>query len=84
MSNLSVNGHWYWHDISFRNLPKSLNFMGSQASKIVRVSKMASSVSSAEVQQLIKDAIAKDKVVIFSKSYCPYCNLAKEVSIDII
>ncbi|CAB3234099.1 unnamed protein product [Arctia plantaginis] len=40
---------------------------------------MANSVSSVEVQQLIKDAISKDKVVIFSKSYCPYCDLAKEV-----
>ncbi|KAJ8959754.1 hypothetical protein NQ314_006183 [Rhamnusium bicolor] len=28
---------------------------------------------------LVKDLIKSDKVVIFSKSYCPYCNLAKEV-----
>lgn len=51
--------------------------MGSQASKIIRTSKMA---SSAEIQQFIKDAIAQEKVVVFSKSYCPYCTMAKEVS----
>ncbi|XP_039292918.1 glutaredoxin-C4 isoform X3 [Nilaparvata lugens] len=27
----------------------------------------------------VKEAIAQDKVVIFSKTYCPYCKLAKEV-----
>lgn len=30
--------------------------------------------------QFVKQAISKDKVVIFSKSYCPYCTMAKEVS----
>lgn len=29
---------------------------------------------------LVKDLIKSDKVVIFSKTYCPYCKLAKEVS----
>lgn len=29
--------------------------------------------------EFVKAAIAKDKVVIFSKSYCPYCSMAKEV-----
>lgn len=28
----------------------------------------------------VQEAIAKDKVVIFSKTYCPYCTMAKEVS----
>lgn len=28
---------------------------------------------------MVKDLIGSDVVVIFSKSYCPYCNLAKEV-----
>ncbi|XP_050311155.1 uncharacterized protein LOC126746797 isoform X2 [Anthonomus grandis grandis] len=27
----------------------------------------------------VKNLIASDKVVIFSKTYCPYCKLAKEV-----
>ncbi|CAH2229701.1 jg19244 [Pararge aegeria aegeria] len=35
--------------------------------------------NSAEIQQFIKDAISQEKVVVFSKSYCPYCTLAKEV-----
>lgn len=29
--------------------------------------------------KFVKEAIAKDKVVIFSKTYCPYCTMAKEV-----
>lgn len=31
--------------------------------------------------KFVSEAIAKDKVVIFSKTYCPYCTMAKEVSI---
>uniref|UniRef100_A0A1L8DU31 Glutaredoxin-2, mitochondrial n=1 Tax=Nyssomyia neivai TaxID=330878 RepID=A0A1L8DU31_9DIPT len=30
------------------------------------------------VAQYVKNTIASDKVVIFSKSYCPYCIMAKE------
>lgn len=30
--------------------------------------------------EFVKSTINKDVVVIFSKSYCPYCKLAKEVS----
>lgn len=51
--------------------------MGLFSSKISR-SAMA---NSAEIQQFIKDAISQEKVVVFSKSYCPYCKLAKDVSI---
>ncbi|XP_069705713.1 uncharacterized protein [Periplaneta americana] len=29
--------------------------------------------------QLVKELINSDGVVIFSKSYCPYCKMAKEV-----
>lgn len=28
----------------------------------------------------VTESIARDKVVIFSKTYCPYCTMAKEVS----
>jgi len=31
--------------------------------------------------QFVKDAIAHDSVVIFSKSDCGYCQMAKEVNI---
>lgn len=27
----------------------------------------------------VNEAIVSDKVVIFSKTYCPYCTMAKEV-----
>ncbi|XP_028168709.1 uncharacterized protein LOC135078488 [Ostrinia nubilalis] len=50
--------------------------MGTRSSKIVQTTKMA---SSGDVQQFIKTVISQDKVVIFSKSYCPYCKLAKDV-----
>lgn len=32
-------------------------------------------------KEFVTSAIAKDKVVIFSKSYCPYCTMAKEVNV---
>jgi thioredoxin-related protein len=32
------------------------------------------------VKQLVKELIASDDVVIFSKSTCPYCKAAKKVS----
>ncbi|KAH8406281.1 hypothetical protein KR215_010178 [Drosophila sulfurigaster] len=28
--------------------------------------------------QFVRDAIANNKVTIFSKTYCPYCTMAKE------
>ncbi|XP_045476192.1 glutaredoxin-C4-like [Harmonia axyridis] len=34
---------------------------------------------SADKAKAVKDIIDSDKVVIFSKSYCPYCKMAKEV-----
>jgi glutaredoxin 3 len=33
---------------------------------------------SSPAAMFVKEAIAKDKIVIFSKSYCPYCTMAKE------
>ncbi|XP_049871963.1 uncharacterized protein LOC126373599 [Pectinophora gossypiella] len=50
--------------------------MGLFGSKISSAAKMAGST---EVKQFIKDAVSKEKVVVFSKSYCPYCKLAKDV-----
>lgn len=46
--------------------------MGLFSSKVVTMSD--------EKRVYVKDVIAKDVVVIFSKSYCPYCKLAKDVS----
>ncbi|CAH1639170.1 unnamed protein product [Spodoptera littoralis] len=52
--------------------------MGSLASKSSKmtVSKMA---NAQEIREFIKQAITEEKVVIFSKTYCPYCKLAKDV-----
>ncbi|XP_058830410.1 uncharacterized protein LOC131689376 isoform X2 [Topomyia yanbarensis] len=33
---------------------------------------------SGSVADFVKSAITQDKVVIFSKTYCPYCTMAKE------
>lgn len=42
------------------------------------VSRSSPANMSGPVADFVKSAIAKDKVVIFSKSYCPYCTMAKE------
>ncbi|KAK9504817.1 hypothetical protein O3M35_009000 [Rhynocoris fuscipes] len=34
---------------------------------------------SSATAQFVKDAINQDNVVIFSKTYCPYCKMAKDV-----
>lgn len=39
-----------------------------------------SSVVDMAVSKDVLDMIKSDKVVIFSKSYCPYCKMAKDVS----
>ncbi|KAI9030961.1 glutaredoxin-1 [Phycomyces nitens] len=31
------------------------------------------------IEQFVKDSIANNKVVVFSKSYCPYCTKAKKI-----
>lgn len=38
---------------------------------------------SGPVATFVREAIAKDMVVIFSKSYCPYCTMAKKVSVKV-
>lgn len=32
------------------------------------------------VAKLVTDIISSDNIVIFSKTYCPYCKMAKDVS----
>ncbi|XP_046991020.1 glutaredoxin isoform X1 [Schistocerca americana] len=46
--------------------------MGLGASKTAKMSDTG-------VGELVKNLIASDAVVIFSKTYCPYCTMAKEV-----
>lgn len=53
--------------------------MGLGASSQVLRSEM-----SGPTANYVKEIISKDMVVIFSKSHCPYCQLAKEVSDFII
>lgn len=33
-------------------------------------------------QKFVSDAIAKQKIVIFLKTGCPYCKMAEEVNFD--
>lgn len=42
-------------------------------------SKQAANMSG-PVADFVRKSIASDKIVIFSKSYCPYCTTAKEVN----
>lgn len=37
-------------------------------------------VVSTAARAFVKDSVYQQKVVIFSKSTCPYCTMAKEVS----
>ncbi|XP_072395712.1 uncharacterized protein Grx1 isoform X1 [Diabrotica undecimpunctata] len=45
-------------------------------------SKMAVDMSSPKAKEVLA-IIKKDKVVIFSKTYCPYCQMAKQVFDDL-
>ncbi|KAJ6645201.1 Glutaredoxin-C4 [Pseudolycoriella hygida] len=45
---------------------------------IFRVSRFIKADMSGASAQFVRDTIAQNKVVIFSKSYCPYCTMAKE------
>eukprot|EP00607_Mallomonas_marina_P003264 CAMPEP_0182427746 /NCGR_PEP_ID=MMETSP1167-20130531/19166_1 /TAXON_ID=2988 /ORGANISM="Mallomonas Sp, Strain CCMP3275" /LENGTH=123 /DNA_ID=CAMNT_0024610197 /DNA_START=106 /DNA_END=477 /DNA_ORIENTATION=+ len=43
------------------------------------IRRKSSSVAMVDVDSMIKDAISANKVMIFSKSYCPFCTRAKSV-----
>jgi len=36
-----------------------------------------------EVESFVKESIENNRVVIFSKSFCPYCTMAKKVRIQL-
>lgn len=48
-------------------------------SGLFRVPRFLKADMSGPSAQFVREAIASNKVVIFSKSYCPYCTMAKEV-----
>lgn len=48
--------------------------MGSLSSRTLSPSQVMAAT------QFVKDAIAHDQIVIFSKSSCGFCQMAKEVS----
>lgn len=56
--------------------------MGAFRSKLVDMNDI-NDIPSSKFSE-VKDLISSDKVVIFSKTYCPYCKLAKEVSFLVI
>ncbi|XP_011200585.2 uncharacterized protein LOC105224259 [Bactrocera dorsalis] len=51
--------------------------MGSVISALPRKPPQSVNMSSPQAD-MVRDIIANNKVVIFSKSYCPYCTMAKE------
>nr|XP_055074015.1 glutaredoxin 2 isoform X2 [Misgurnus anguillicaudatus] len=57
-------------------------FKYKQAYKILRMGNFTSSapaLSSPACTQFVQDVVSKNCVVIFSKTTCPYCNMAKNV-----
>ena len=38
---------------------------------------------SAAVKKFVDDSITNNKVMVFSKTYCPYCTMAKEALNDV-
>lgn len=40
-------------------------------------------MSTQDMANLVKQLITSDKIVIFSKTTCPYCKMAKEVHTEI-
>lgn len=53
--------------------------MGSLSSK-----KLSSPAQVMAAAQFVREAIANEPIVIFSKSDCGYCKMAKEVKIHIL
>lgn len=53
--------------------------MGSVVSQLPKQSVVVN--MSSPQAQFVQNAIKDNKVVIFSKSYCPYCTMAKDVSL---
>ena len=41
-------------------------------------------MSDADVKKLIDDALAQHRIVVFSKSYCPFCRKAKQALLQIV
>ena len=41
-------------------------------------------MASADVKKVIDDILAEHKIVVFSKSYCPYCTKAKQALYKLI
>ncbi|XP_018563534.1 glutaredoxin-C4 isoform X1 [Anoplophora glabripennis] len=68
---MSIFDYIYWRIVD--TISFILNLTGVFSSK-----RMAVDLSSPKAV-FVKDLIKSDKIVIFSKSYCPYCKLAKEV-----
>ncbi|KAJ8922999.1 hypothetical protein NQ315_001547 [Exocentrus adspersus] len=68
---MAIFDYVYWRIVDAISF--LLNIMGVYSSKT-----MAVDLSSPKAT-FVKDLIKSDKIVIFSKSYCPYCKLAKEV-----
>ncbi|XP_017297749.1 glutaredoxin isoform X1 [Diaphorina citri] len=46
---------------------------------VILISCASSKVMNPASKQFVQDLIASEKIVIFSKSYCPYCKMAKDV-----
>lgn len=71
---LFIGGFFIWTISIYSNQTKS-SLMGN----VINLARR-NPANVAMASTFVQEAIAKDKVVIFSKTYCPYCTMAKEVS----
>ncbi|ORY20708.1 thioredoxin-like protein [Naematelia encephala] len=63
-----------------RSLPSQFNSPVATSFKLgSALSTTTSPEMSASVKQLVDSSIADNKVVVFSKTYCPYCRRAKQI-----
>ena len=66
-TNRSVSHHILSRFVDQKHTLKVSRFMGGQAS----------SMSSSEIGEITEKAIEENEVMVFSKSYCPFCHKAK-------
>lgn len=54
--------------------------MGLVFSQLPQPGSQLQMMADSDTTAMIKQILQEHKVVIFSKSYCPYCTMAKDVS----
>jgi len=77
-----ANGEPFVKKFSIINRPHQLKhaFISNQKADLFQASNKATMASNRDgktVQQWVDDCITSQPVVVFSKTYCPFCDMAK-------